>query len=192
MISKKVETPSRWRGHRGTPLDLVLESRGVPATPLSERDVVARRGRRAGLVVYVLVVAGFSVVCSVQVLRQVFAPEVRPVAGCAAGLAELELGLDGARRAVAEVSGAGESQALQRFRAALAPSWSSRGGVGQACATDPAGQRRLTQLDRLRYAEEQAVRYEARELAELRLQLRRREAEAPPGARAVESAPLPR
>lgn len=62
----------------------------------------------------------------------------------------------------------GERDAVARFRAALAPEWSLRPAIGQHCKNDLESVRALEEVDRLRYGEEHALRYEALDIASLR------------------------
>jgi hypothetical protein len=54
---------------------------------------------------------------------------------------------------------------MQRFREALLPEWSARGGLGVRCQGDREATMALGEVDRLRYAEEHALRYEALDVA---------------------------
>jgi hypothetical protein len=54
---------------------------------------------------------------------------------------------------------------MQRFREALLPEWAARGGLEVRCQGDPEATRALGEVDRLRYAEEHALRYEALDVA---------------------------
>jgi hypothetical protein len=131
-----------------------------------------RRGRQLGIAFYGVIVAAFTIVCSVQICLQVWAPEVRPLTvDCAAGTLRLAEAIDVARQATSEEPG--EQLALARFRAVVAPAWEMRAALGKACAADPAALRHLREVDRLRYAEEHAVRYGAVDLAKRRQEVRR-------------------
>ena len=127
-----------------------------------------RVGRRLGIAVFAMPVAGATLTWSLQIIRQVFRPEfVETTTDCRTEVLGLERAVRRAREAAAnEVRG--ERQALQRFRAALAPEWGNREGVARACLQDSAAMAALSDLDALRYAEEHAVRYEAVALAKQR------------------------
>ena len=131
-------------------------------------DVARRRGRRAGIIVFSLIVSAFTVVCSIQIILQVWAPESRPTGlECRPGVEGLLEAVGRARRAAADSSG-GEQEAMARFRHALEPEWNSRSELDDRCKGDATGRRALAIVDRLRYAEEHAVRYEAVDVAPLR------------------------
>jgi hypothetical protein len=124
-----------------------------------------RLGRRIGTAVFGLIVGGATAVWTIQILFAVFAPPVEAVAQeCRAGTRGLLVAVRRARLAAASESG-NERAALQRFRAALEPEWSTRISLDTVCRSDPKAQAALTEIDALRYAEEHAVRYEAVGLA---------------------------
>lgn len=128
----------------------------------------ARIGRRLGLVVFAVPVAGATLIWTIQITRQVFWPDFsRQPGDCHAAVLGLDLAVRRARDAAAhEING--ERLALKRFRDGLAPEWQNREGVARACQGDPAALAALSNLDALRYAEEHAVRYEAVALAKQR------------------------
>ena len=72
---------------------------------------------------------------------------------------------DGFYRASGEVAAAsgteGEDKALEQFRRALEPEWSSRDAIARSCRGSAVDERALDAIERLRYAEEHAVRREA-------------------------------
>jgi len=112
-------------------------------------------------------VAAFTAICSIQICLQVWAPKIEALpVGCAAGTLLLIDAIEKARLAAADQPE--EQAALARFRGALAPAWAHRPALGHACASDPEALRRLRAVDRLRYAEEHAVRYAAVDLAQRR------------------------
>lgn len=138
-----------------------------------EEQARRRLGRRLGIAVFAILVGGFTVVCSVQILIQVWAPQ--PPSGplptsCRAGISELLTALKRAREAAAQEPN-GERAALSRFRDALLPEWSKRAALDSLCRDDAPAARALSLLTALRYAEEHAVRYEAVALAEQRRQM---------------------
>jgi hypothetical protein len=125
-----------------------------------------------GIAVFGLLVAAFTVVCSVQICLQVWSPTIVPTSvGCSAGTLALVDAIEAAR--VASADQAEEHAALARFRGALASAWAHRPALEQSCASDPAAIRRLHAVDRLRYAEEHAVRYGAVDLAKRRQEVKR-------------------
>jgi hypothetical protein len=127
------------------------------------------RGRRIALAVYYTLVACVGTASAVQITRQVmFEPNPPgPPETCQAGLRSLFGALARAREAAAGAEG-GEDAALDRFRRALQPEWSHRDGVASRCRGSTKDAATLDAIERLRYAEEHAVRREAGELAPLR------------------------
>jgi len=139
------------------------------------------RGRRIALVVYYTLVACVGTAAAVQITRQVFfepgpsagaaaeppQPLPRSLQNCHQGLRALFDALARAREAAAGSEG-GEDAALARFRRALEPEWSYRDGVAARCRGSAKDAATLDAIERLRYAEEHAVRREAGELAPLR------------------------
>lgn len=125
-----------------------------------------------GAAIFGAVVATFTAVCSIQICMQVWAPEVQPLKiGCAAGTLQLIQAIESARLEAADLPG--EQAALNRFRAVVTPAWSMRAALEESCAGDPRAVRHLREVDRLRYAEEHAVRYGAVDLAKRRQEVKR-------------------
>lgn len=117
-------------------------------------------GRRVALAVFGLTVSSFIAACAIQIMVYVFSPEEgAEAASCERGLAELAQGVRRARAAAAEEA-QGERAALKIFRENLS-GWNKRASVERLCQGDAAALAKLTTIDRLRYAEEHAVRYEA-------------------------------
>jgi hypothetical protein len=113
-------------------------------------------------------VGAFSVGATVQITRQVFyaGRGPSPYASCGEGLRALVGGIERARH---EASGMdGEQGALTRFRSALRPEWDHHEAVAETCQGTRTDKRALDAIERLRYAEEHAVRREAGDLAPLR------------------------
>ena len=141
-----------------------------PADPSARRP--RRVGRRVAIALYYLVVVSVAVAGAVQITQQVFfVPAGKlPFASCHEGLRAL---FSAVERARAEAAGSdGEDAALDRYRRALAPEWGYRDGVAASCQGSPKDERALDAIERLRYAEEHAVRREAGELAPLRRSVR--------------------
>ena len=133
---------------------------------------VRQLGRTLGITVFGLLMAAFTVVCSVQICWQVWNPPVIPsTVGCSAGTLELVEAIEAAR--VASADQVEEKAALARFRGTVAPAWAHRSFLQHSCAGDPEAIRRLHAVDRLRYAEEHAVRYGAVDLAKRRQEVKR-------------------
>jgi len=133
--------------------------------PPSRAEVARRRGRRVAVALFALVVGGATAVWSWQILWQVWGPgPPREPVECRAGLLDLLGAVRRARLAAAAETG-GERAALARFRHALEPEWTQRPTLESSCASDLQLRKALGDIDRLRYAEEHAVRYEAVDLA---------------------------
>lgn len=126
-----------------------------------------RIGRRLGIGVFGLVVAGITLLWTIQIMTQAWSGgETQGVlpADCRKGVLELATALKRARKAAAQEPN-GERAALSRFRAALLPEWAGRATLEPSCKGDAQALQTLKQLSALRYAEEHAVRYEAVALA---------------------------
>ncbi|MEZ4223728.1 MAG: hypothetical protein R3B13_22460 [Polyangiaceae bacterium] len=120
------------------------------------------------ILLFAAIVGGFTVHNTVRIIMQVFFPApVSASAPCQAGLLDLVRGIRNARAAAAEED-RGERTALSRFRAALEPAWSEREALQRSCHGDAEALQALKEVDRLRYAEEHAVRSNAVDLARLR------------------------
>jgi hypothetical protein len=138
-----------------------MMTRGQP----SRAELARRRGRRVGVALFALVVGGATAVWSWQILWQIWGPPPPgPPVDCRAGLLDLLAAVGRARLAAAAETG-GERAALARFRDALEPEWMQRPRLESSCASNPRMKKALGEIDRLRYAEEHAVRYEAVDLA---------------------------
>jgi hypothetical protein len=132
----------------------------------------AQLGRTLGIAVFAFLMAGFTVVCSVQICLQVWAPRVEPAPfDCSAGTLALVDSIDAARLAAADEPD--EQAALTKFRGALVSTWKYRPALGRSCASSAEALRHLRAIDSLRYAEEHAVRYAAVDLAERRNEVKR-------------------
>ncbi len=133
----------------------------VPSRQKSAR----RRGRTLGVAALFTVVTAFTGVCSIQIIEQAWrATPSGATIDCRPGIASLITAVRRARTAAANGTG-GEREAMQRFREALLPEWATRGGLGVRCQGDPEARAALGEVDRLRYAEEHALRYEALDVA---------------------------
>jgi len=128
-----------------------------------------RLGRRVALGLFWVVAVWISVAAALAVTRGVFtgAPEGAAHVSCSEGLRALSGAIVRARTAAAGSEGS-EDEALARFRGGLEPEWSTHNAVTAACHGRAEDERALDALERLRYAEEHAVRREAGELAPLR------------------------
>lgn len=110
---------------------------------------------------------------TVQLVQQVF---YQPVVAyprartCREGLLALARAVDRAREAAPGTDG--EDAALNRFRSALEPEWTTRDGIAAMCRGSTENERALDAIERLRYAEEHAARREAGDLAPLRRRVR--------------------
>lgn len=127
-----------------------------------------RQGRRFGLGLYAALVVIPVAIWAGQIMEQVWAPQEEACGlSCRAGIAALVAAVQRARVAAGSELG-GERPALERFREALDPEWSWRTDLGRRCRSDREGARALETVDLYRYAEEHALRYEARDVARLR------------------------
>lgn len=119
--------------------------------------------RVVGTAVFGLFVATLTAVFSVQIILQAWNAETTDVPDCRIGVRSLFETLNQARQSAARETG--ELEALHAFRRELSALWDARPALERACTEDPSASRLLNELQRLRYAEEHAVRYESRELA---------------------------
>jgi hypothetical protein len=122
------------------------------------------------MIVYYAVLGAFIAVASANVTWQVWAPAFRqqPKEPCGPALSELAVAVDRARNAASLASADGEDAAIASFRAALLPEWGRRDAIAASCRKDRKLSAALDTIERLRYAEERAVRREVAELAPLR------------------------
>lgn len=128
--------------------------------PLRSHEAAARLGRRLGIGAFVAIVGGFTLVCSFQIVAQVWAPPAPLAEGCAPTVAKLRSTLSRARALSRRA--APEREALRTFRENLGPAWQSLPALRKLC---PRSERaRLDALEALRFAEENAVRYRSHEL----------------------------
>lgn len=156
-----------------TGIDVPLEPGVVRWSMLSESalDRARRRGRRLGIALYSVIMSAFILVCGTQVMYQGFwSPKADTSPDCKSGISSLISALRRARAAAAEEP-LGERASLARFRQALLPEWQARGNLSKACGDDVWARHALSAIDRLRYAEEHAVRYESVDLAPSRRQV---------------------
>ena len=134
-----------------------------------------RRGRRVAIALFGGFVALFIAIASFNVIQQIFAPSslTQPVGSCSDELRGLVHALERAREAASEIDEADETAALSRFRLALQPEWGRHALIVALCRNQREMRDALDTIERLRYAEEHAVRLEASELAPLRLAVRK-------------------
>lgn len=132
--------------------------------PLSARAL----GRRIAFAIYYAIAGTICIGGAIQVSRQIFFVPHRPspYPTCHEGLHALVTAVDRARKAAPGIDG--EDAAIERFRGALEPEWGYRDGVLSSCKGSAGDERALDAIERLRYAEEHAVRREAGDLAPLR------------------------
>lgn len=147
----------------------------MPSPPASPSDRASQIGRRAGYLLLGLLVSAFTAVCTVEIIVQVWFPRVEGVqSDCRAGIQQLVQALGRARTVAATIQNGSEAgAAVTEFRKSLEPEWHERAALRAACEADAEGLRALKQIDQLRYAEEHAVRYEARNLSRLRREVER-------------------
>lgn len=130
-----------------------------------------RRARQIGAGVFLSFVVVWVIAASTQITLQIFWPEPTkngPPLSCSETLLTLHQAvLSGQAAAEADTDAAA---ALGHFRAAVDPVWAAHANAKDVCVS-PADRRSLDALERLRYAEEHAVRREATSLAALRKQV---------------------
>jgi hypothetical protein len=137
--------------------------------PGRDETTTRRRIRRGVLSAYCVIVATFIALAVGNVAVQVWAPGFSSYARveCRSGLLALVHGIDRARAAAVGESD-DETTALARFRGALSPEWDQHHAVAASCHGDPTWASALDVVERLRYAEERAVRRDVTELSPLR------------------------
>ena len=112
----------------------------------------------------------FTVVCSVQIMQQVWAPEgVASELPCRAGVLSLIAALDRATESTA--SDAAGREGIVQFRQALEPEWGAAPTFRARCKNDPTAEKALGVALRLRYTAEDSLRLEKAELSRLRRKL---------------------
>ena len=128
-----------------------------------------KRGRRVAQAIYYSMVVIVIVGATTQITMQVFKRVDSPPADCKRGLRALLRAVDGAK-ATAASGDVSPEQALAKFRAALSPAWDDRDRIHKACteARDARLEEAWDTVERLRYAEENVIRRDARDLAPLR------------------------
>lgn len=151
---------------------MVPEPLDAPAAPDDARRPASaqggRLGRRVALGLYYATVLAIIVSSTWQITRQLFFfPEpTSPYRGCREGLDALVAAVERARGAAPGLDG--EDAAIRRFRLALSPAWGYRDQIAASCKGAHDDEHALDAIERLRYAEEHAVRREAGDLAPLR------------------------
>ncbi len=127
-----------------------------------------RLGRRIAVIGFLTLVGVWVISAGFQIIQQGLFPTVvpSPYPTCEAGLKNLGEALARARSSSAEGDD-DPDEALRRFRSALEPQWRYLEGIRASC-TGAEDLRSLDALERLRYAEEHAVRRESASLAALR------------------------
>jgi hypothetical protein len=119
------------------------------------------------MVAFGLTVAALTGIFSAQIIDQAWETgSVDTAQQCRQQLRALLDALGRARQSAARQ--AGELPALDAFRNELGAPWRAASTLRLVCATDPPALDLFERIDALRYAEEQAVRNEARELAQQR------------------------
>lgn len=158
------------------PLRLESGVKGEEASGVSKKA-----GRRIATGLLLAFLAAFVIGSTTQIALQLFfrsEPQPFPYASCRDGLVHLHGAVTRASRAAS--GDTDTSLALSHFRAALAPDWDHVDGVRKACAGREQDAGSLDALERLRYAEEHAVRREAGSLEALRKQVALDLGEPPP------------
>jgi hypothetical protein len=129
-----------------------------------------RRARRGIMTAYYVVVIAFIALAAGNVVWQVWSPRFRhyPPEDCRTGLRALAQATLRAQHAAASLGSPGEDLALSEFRGALWPEWDRYDAIAASCRSKEGLAVALDAIERLRYAEERAVRRETTELAPLR------------------------
>lgn len=138
------------------------------STPTPKPPSGRKRSRALAVIVYYGTIGIICVAATAQITKQVFFQPrvVAPYPGCHEGLSALVSAIERARRAAPGTDG--EDAAIERFRSALNPEWGYVDGIGDLCRGSVKDEGALDAIERLRYAEEHAVRREAGDLAPLR------------------------
>lgn len=132
------------------------------------KPLALRRARLIGTLVFGTLVALLTTVFSVQIIEQAWDSGTSKAApGCHEGLRTLLSALERARQSAARQTS--ELEALAAFRNELEDTWETQAGLRASCAEEPQAVDLLRRIHALRYAEEQAVRRDAHELAQARL-----------------------
>lgn len=113
---------------------------------------------------FAAIVVAFTGTTASQVVWAGLGPKAPSSAPCRPTVVSLARAVVRAREAASTATG-GELRVVGEFRAALEPEWTGRTGLESACSGDAEAQRLLGAVERLRYAEERALRYGASDLA---------------------------
>jgi hypothetical protein len=127
-----------------------------------------KRSRALAVIVYYGIIVTICIGATTQITKQVFYQPRIPSSykNCHEGLSALVSAIERARRAAPGTDG--EDNAIARFRSALNPEWGFSDSIGDTCRGSVNDEGALDAIERLRYAEEHAVRREAGDLAPLR------------------------
>lgn len=145
-----------------------------PPSPAHSPEPQPRRATVRGVALGAVAVLGVLLTAAAggQILFVTFRADPVSLAAteCRPGVARLLGAVERARQRAATTV-VGERTALAAFRHALLPEWNQATAIQDACkkAGDRAALGAYRKLELLRYAEEQAVRYEALDLSALRL-----------------------
>ena len=121
-----------------------------------------RRGRRLVMRGYYLLVAAFILISAGNVTWQVWSPQLStfPPEDCKTGIYDLAKAVERGRQIAGSYSELGEDEALLQFRGALSPEWERHDAIAASCRSNRELAVALDVIERLRYAEERAVRRE--------------------------------
>ncbi|MCS6900761.1 MAG: hypothetical protein RMJ98_11450 [Myxococcales bacterium] len=151
--------------------------------PTLTEDTPPRLGRKIALTIFYGLVVVFTLGAAVQISVQVYSSDAPWEGGCPAGLRMLARSIQEAQRA-SEGADLATEEALQQFRRTLATGWNARNAIERSCKAS--GDRRLLDtfdaIERLRYAEENAMRREGHDLVPLRRRVQVLLGELPGGA----------
>lgn len=121
------------------------------------------RGRTVGKAAFGLLVAVPTLLWALQIIGQAFGTPEPSALPCRSGLTLLISGIEQARQSA--FARTNESDALAAFRSNLGPQWATPRAVREKCKGDGELASMFGRVERLRYAEEHAVRYESRGIA---------------------------
>lgn len=139
------------------------------AEPPPPEDTPQKLGRRLALSLFYGLVVLFTLGAAAQISVQVYSADAPWKEGCQQGLHLLARSVQEAQRA-SDGSDLPPEEALRQFRQALAPGWSARDTIERACKAtgNPRSLEAFDAIERLRYAEENAMRREGHDLVPLR------------------------
>lgn len=112
------------------------------------------QGKRAALVVVIVVAVAFIGASAWQIIPAVFGVAITPIPAAPPGTAARRCA-DGVRRLKQALDRAADAAGSASFESRLEPEWSDRAAIEKACGESPEGLDAWAALARLRSAEEQ-------------------------------------